>query len=153
MIKIQKTDFDISVETKSLITGKINIGGVASFIGLVREKSDDEKIATMTLEHYPGMTEKILQKLECEALERWPLEDLLIIHRYGELIPGDQIVLVITASAHRNAALQSCQFLIDRLKYGAPFWKKENTASGARWVESKEEDRQAYERWQNIIKF
>ncbi|MBB43690.1 MAG: molybdenum cofactor biosynthesis protein MoaE [Rhodospirillaceae bacterium] len=153
MIKIQKTDFDISVELKLLTTGNINIGGVASFVGLVRENSDGEEILTMTLEHYPGMTEKILQKLECEALDRWSLENLLIIHRYGELNPGDQIVLVITTSAHRSAAFESCQFLIDRLKNGAPFWKKEKTVRGTRWVEAKEEDREADERWQNIIKY
>ena len=153
MIKIQKADFDISVELKLLTAGKVNTGGVASFIGLVREKSNDEKICTMTLEHYPGMTEKTLQKLEIEALERWPLEDLLIIHRYGELIPGDQIVLVITTSAHRDAALESCQFLIDRLKCGAPFWKQETTPNGTRWVKAKEKDNQAYARWQNKTKY
>ncbi len=147
MIRVQENDFDAGAEIRALTEGRTNIGGVASFIGLVRDIAGGEEVSAMTLEHYPGMTEKILGQLETEARERWPLDDVLVVHRYGRMTPGEQIVLVVTASAHREAALQSCQFLIDRLKTGAPFWKEEETPDGARWVDAREEDDRAAERW------
>lgn len=147
MIRVQEEDFDLAREMKALTEGNHGIGGVASFVGLVRDMAGEEKISAMTLEHYPGMTEKVLEGLEAEARERWPLEDVLVIHRYGRMEPGEQIVLVITASAHREAALQSCQFLIDRLKTGAPFWKLEDTPDGGKWVDARDEDDAAAARW------
>lgn len=134
MIRVQEEDFDLGAEISRITAGRTDIGGLASFVGLVREIADGEKISAMTLEHYPGMTEKQLAKVEGEARARWPLLDVLVIHRYGRLEPGEQIVLVITASAHRKAALESCQFLIDWLKTGAPFWKLEDRESGPVWV-------------------
>ena len=148
MIRVQRVDFDAGQEIGAISARNFEVGGVASFIGLVRGANEKSQITAMTLEHYPGMTEKILFGLEAEARTRWRLEDLLIIHRYGRMTPGEQIVLVITASAHREDALQSCQFLIDRLKTGAPFWKNEETPVGNHWVESKIEDDTASQRWQ-----
>ncbi len=147
MIKVQSEDFDVGAEIGGLSEGDTGIGGLACFVGLVRDIADDERISSMTLEHYPGMTERQLAKIEAEARERWPLGEVLIIHRYGELTPGDRIVLVATTSAHRDAALESCRFLIDWLKTKAPFWKLENTVSGERWVEARDADRVAEERW------
>jgi molybdopterin synthase catalytic subunit len=151
MIRVQQEDFDIGVELARLSDGNHAIGGVASFIGLVRDMapagSKSGKIGAMTLEHYPGMTEKQLAAIETEARQRWPLVDCLIIHRYGRLLPGDRIVLVATASAHRQAALDSCAFLIDWLKTKAPFWKLEDGPAGSQWVEAKASDDQAAERW------
>ena len=150
MIRVQTEDFDIGAEISRMTDGNTEIGGLASFVGLVRDYAGDEKISSMTLEHYPGMTEKQLERLEADARERWQLQDVLIIHRYGELMPGDRIVLVVTASGHREASLESCQFLIDWLKTKAPFWKLEDRASGAAWVESREEDTVAADRWVRV---
>lgn len=147
MIRVQREDFDIGAELAGLTRGNHRIGGVASFVGLVRDMAGDAAISAMTLEHYPGMTEKKLAEVEAEAHRRWPLEASLIIHRYGRLEPGDRIVLVATASAHREAALASCGFLIDWLKTEAPFWKLEETPDGDRWVESRKEDADATKRW------
>ncbi len=147
MIRIQEADFDVGAEIGALTAGNTNIGGLAVFVGLVREVAGDQAIKAMTLEHYAGMTEKELALIEAEANQRWPLEASLIIHRVGRLEPGDQIVLVATASAHRQAAFDACQFLIDWLKTKAPFWKQEETASGPRWVESRAGDDAAAERW------
>ena len=147
MIKVQREDFDIATEIAALTAGKLAIGGIATFVGLVRDMAGDEKIGAMTLEHYPGMTEKKLAEIEAEARERWPLEASLIIHRYGRLEPGDQIVFVATASPHRGAALESCQFLIDWLKTGAPFWKLEETPDGGKWVDARDSDTAAADRW------
>jgi len=147
LIKVQREDFDIGVEIGQLSDGDTGIGGLACFVGLVRDIAGDARISSMTLEHYPGMTERQLAKIEAEARKRWPLGEVLIIHRYGELTPGDRIVLVATTSAHRDAALESCRFLIDWLKTKAPFWKLENTESGERWVEARESDSVAEERW------
>ncbi len=147
MIKVQREEFDIGAEIGNLPDGDTGIGGLACFVGLVRDIADGERISSMTLEHYPGMTERQLDKIEAEARERWPLGEVLIIHRYGELKPGDRIVLVATTSAHRDAALESCRFLIDWLKTKAPFWTLENTESGERWVEARESDSVAEERW------
>ena len=150
MIRVQTEDFDIGAEISRMTDDNTEIGGLASFVGLVRDYAGDEKISSMTLEHYPGMTEKQLEHLEAEARERWSLQDVLIIHRYGELLPGDRIVLVVTASEHREASLESCQFLIDWLKTKAPFWKLEDRESGAEWVESREEDSVAADRWVRV---
>jgi molybdopterin synthase catalytic subunit len=150
MIRVQTEDFDIGAEIGKVTAGNSEIGGLASFVGLVRDYAGDEKISSMTLEHYPGMTEKQLSRLEAEARERWDLQDVLIIHRYGTLNPGDRIVLVVTASAHREASLESCQFLIDWLKTKAPFWKLEDRESGAQWVESRSEDSVAADKWVRV---
>ena len=147
MIKIQLGDFDISSAICGMTEGKYNIGGLACFVGLVRDIASDQRIKSMTLEHYPGMTERQLEKLESEARERWHLQDVLIVHRYGKLLPGDRIVLVATASAHRDASLEACQFLIDCLKTKAPFWKLEETGMGEQWVAARDEDNIASERW------
>ena len=147
MIRVQREDFDVGAEIARLTEGRHDIGGVASFIGLVRDMAGGDKIGAMTLEHYPGMTEKKLAEIEAEANRRWQLEASLIIHRYGRLEPGERIVLVVTASSHRAAALESCQFLIDWLKTKAPFWKLEETAAGAEWVAARASDDQAAARW------
>jgi molybdopterin synthase catalytic subunit len=147
MIRVQREDFDIGEELARLTDGNTRIGGLASFVGLVRDVADQGAVSAMTLEHYPGMTEKRLAEIEAEARARWPLEGVLIIHRYGRLEPGDRIVLVATTSAHRQAALESCAFLIDWLKTKAPFWKLEEGAKGTAWVEAKESDDRAAERW------
>lgn len=147
MIRVQKEDFDVGAEIAALTTGNHAIGGLALFIGLVRDLAEGEQVSAMTLEHYPGMTEKMLQRIEAEACERWPLEACLIIHRYGRLEPGERIVLVATASPHRGAAFEACQFLMDWLKTKAPFWKQEDTAEGPRWVDARESDDQAAARW------
>jgi molybdopterin synthase catalytic subunit len=147
VIRVQREDFDVGEELAGLGDGKPGIGGVCLFVGLVRDMAGDEAISAMTLEHYPGMTEGELTRVEKEAHRRWPLEASLIIHRHGRLEPGDQIVLVATASAHRRAAFDSCEFLIDWLKTKAPFWKREETAGGPRWVSANSDDDVAAARW------
>jgi|TARA_B110000263_G_C15277730_1_gene496674 molybdopterin synthase catalytic subunit len=153
MIKIQKEDFNISIELNTLISGNVKIGGVASFIGLVRDlvspENNVQTLQSMTLEHYPEMTEIKLKQIESQARARWPLETSLIIHRYGELKPGDQIVLVACASIHRQAAFDACNFLMDWLKTDAPFWKLEKTAKSENWVEDRNEDYLASSKWNN----
>jgi len=151
MIRVQKEDFDIGTELKALTKGRTDIGGLASFTGLVRDFVDaggkKAAIQKMTLEHYPGMTEKMLAGIEAEANKRWPLQASLIIHRYGPLAPGDNIVLVACAAAHREDALQACSFLIDWLKTRAPFWKCEETEDGPQWVAAKASDDSLAARW------
>jgi molybdopterin synthase catalytic subunit len=153
MIRVQREDFDAGLELDRLAAGNHRIGGIASFIGLVRDLSPSgatgggDQVSALTLEHYPGMTEKKLAEIELEAHQRWPLAASLIIHRYGRLEPGDRIVLVATGSPHREAALAACHFLIDWLKTDAPFWKSEETPGGERWVEARAEDDQATRRW------
>ena len=147
MIRVQVEDFDVGAELARLTAGRTDVGGVASFIGLVRDLAGGAEVGAMTLEHYPGMTEKKLAEIEAEAHRRWPLQASLIIHRYGRLEPGDRIVLVATASPHRQAALESCAFLIDWLKTKAPFWKVEETATGPHWVEARGSDDEAAARW------
>lgn len=147
MIRVQREPFEQGAEVAALTAGNHKIGGVATFVGLVRDMAGGESVGAMTLEHYPGMTEKMLARIEAEAQERWPLEASLIVHRYGRLEPGEPIVLVVTASAHRQAALESCAFLIDWLKTQAPFWKLEETGEGAQWVEARDSDDQAAARW------
>jgi molybdopterin synthase catalytic subunit len=138
-ISIQQEDFDLGVEVKA-ISANPRIGAVASFIGLVRD-------VPMTLEHYPGMTERAIARIVEEAKGRWQVMDCTVIHRHGALKPNDQIVLVAVASAHRGDAFAACEFIMDYLKTQAPFWKKEQTAEGARWVEAKTSDDKAAERW------
>jgi molybdopterin synthase catalytic subunit len=151
MIRVQEDDFDIGAELRTLTEGDTSVGAVASFTGLVRDMApidgQSREIRTMTLEHYPGMTEKKLAEIEAEANSRWPLAASLIIHRYGTLEPGDQIVFVACASSHRQAAFDACQFLMDWLKTEAPFWKLEDTDTGGVWVDSRESDNQAAARW------
>lgn len=147
-VRVQEADFDPGVELERLTGGQTGIGGVTSFIGLVRDMAGDRSVSGMTLEHYPGMTEKMLERIEAEAHERWPLDASLIIHRVGPLQPGERIVMVATASAHRHAAFESCHFLIDWLKTKAPFWKAEHTTDGRDlWVEARESDEEASARW------
>jgi molybdopterin synthase catalytic subunit len=143
-IRVQQEDFDVGAELEALSRGRANVGAVASFVGLVR---DFGPASAMTLEHYPGMTERQLAAVEAEALRRWPLDAVLIVHRHGRLEPGDRIVLCAAASSHRQAALEACAFLIDWLKTKAPFWKLEETASESRWVAARAEDDEAAERW------
>ena len=146
-IRVQREDFDVGAELDALCRGKTAIGGITSFVGLVRDIAGGQKITAMTLEHYPAMTERELQAIAEEARKRWPLDALLIIHRFGRLAPGERIVLVATASAHREAAFQSCHFLIDWLKTKAPFWKLEETPRGAEWVAARDADEAAAQRW------
>jgi molybdopterin synthase catalytic subunit len=147
MIRVQREDFDVGFELDRLAKGDHGVGGVASFIGVVRDKGGPEGVSALILEHYPGMTQKKLAEIEAEANRRWPLSTSLIIHRYGRLEPGDHIVLVATASPHREAALDACHFLIDWLKTDAPFWKSEETPDGERWVAARAEDDAATRRW------
>jgi molybdopterin synthase catalytic subunit len=148
MIRVQQQPFDAGQELAALKAGRTSIGGTVMFLGTVRDISDGSDIRAMTLEHYPGMTERALQEIEAEAQRRWPLDASLIIHRYGRLEPGEDIVLVITASAHRAAAFEACHFLIDWLKTKAPFWKLEESPQGATWVAAKESDDDAAARWE-----
>ncbi len=149
MIRVQQEPFDAGAELQALKAGKNNIGGTVMFLGTVRDMSGGAEIRVMTLEHYPGMTERALADIEEEALRRWPLDASLIIHRYGRLELGEDIVLVITASAHREAAFEACHFLIDWLKTKAPFWKLEESPGGASWVAAKDSDDAAAARWES----
>ncbi len=148
MIRVQREDFDPGAEIAALTRGRADIGGVVSFTGIVRDLAGDRKIGAMTLEHYPGMTEKQLAEIDAEANRRWPLAASLVVHRYGKLLPGDRIVLVVTASPHRDAAFDACRFLIDWLKTRAPFWKLEETEAGADWVKAQADDNAAAARWE-----
>jgi molybdopterin synthase catalytic subunit len=146
MIRVQEQPFDVGAELAALTGGRTDVGALASFVGLVRTQGP-EPIMAMRLEHYPGMTEKKLAEIEAEANARWPLQASLIVHRYGRMLPGEPIVLVATAAAHRAAALEACAFLIDWLKTEAPFWKLEETGSASRWVEARDADDAAAARW------
>lgn len=147
VVRVQEADFDIGAELAALTRGNHSVGGLGVFVGLVRDIAGDAEVAGMTLEHYPGMTERQLSAIEAEARARWPLDASLIIHRVGRLEPGDRIVLVACASAHRQAALDATGFLIDWLKTRAPFWKHEETPDGDRWVDARESDETAAARW------
>jgi len=147
LIKVQSEDFNLEEELITLTHNREDIGGVASFVGLVRKHNQKGPITSMVLEHYPAMTEQKLSEIEKEAHRRWPLQASLIIHRYGTLLPGDRIVLVATASSHRQAALEACAFLIDWLKTKAPFWKLENGVQGSHWVEAKTFDIEEADKW------
>jgi len=147
-VRIQTADFDAGVEIAALRRGNPRIGAVASFIGVCRDANDGDAVSKMTLEHYPGMTEKALEKIVAEARARWEVMDVLVVHRVGELKPTDQIVLVVVAGAHRGEAFAACEFVMDYLKTRAPFWKKEQTPQGARWVEARATDDEAAQRWE-----
>ena len=147
MVRVQEAPFDVGTELASLTCGRTDIGGLASFVGLVRDLAGERPITAMTLEHYPGMTEKKLGEIEAEANRRWSLQASLIVHRYGRMLPGEPIVLVATAAPHRAAALEACTFLIDWLKTEAPFWKLEENPDDSRWVEARTSDDQAAARW------
>jgi molybdopterin synthase catalytic subunit len=146
-VRVQEQDFDVGAELAALTAGNHGIGGLGVFVGLVRDMADGSSVAGMTLEHYPGMTERQLEAIEAEARARWPLAASLIVHRVGRLEPGDNIVLVACASAHRQAALDATAFLIDWLKTKAPFWKLEETPQGEHWVDARESDDAAAARW------
>jgi molybdopterin synthase catalytic subunit len=148
MVRVQHENFDVGAEVERLRAGNPRVGAVACFIGVVRDLNDGDAIATMTLEHYPGMTEKALEGIVAQARGRWDLYDVLVVHRVGELRPTDPIVLVIVASAHRGEAFAACEFVMDYLKTEAPFWKKETTPAGARWVDARDSDDAARERWE-----
>ena len=146
-VRVQTEDFDVGREVESLTQGRTDVGGLASFVGLVRATNEGHAIQGMTLEHYPGMTEKALDDICAQAHARWDLIDSLVIHRVGPLAPGDRIVLVAVASAHRGEAFEACEFIMDYLKTRAPFWKKEDTPQGGRWVDARESDDVAAGRW------
>ena len=146
-IRVQNEPFDIAALQEDLWRGRPQVGALVTFVGLMRDINDGDKIARMTLEHYPGMTEKALAAIAEEAVDRWQLDGIRIVHRVGELAPQDPIVLVAAASRHRGDAFRACEFLIDYLKTRAPFWKKEVMESGERWVESRATDEDAAERW------
>ena len=147
-VRVQTENFDVGAEVNAMRLSNPNIGAIVSFVGQVRDLNDGDNVASMTLEHYPVMTEKSLESIVEQAKNRWAIEDALIVHRVGELKPQDQIVLVLVASAHRKDAFTACEFMMDYLKIEAPFWKKEQTPSGERWLEAKDSDDQAKSRWQ-----
>jgi molybdopterin synthase catalytic subunit len=146
-VRVQTEDFDAGAEIARLRAGNAAIGAVASFIGVARDRNDGSAVATLTLEHYPGMTERALVTICTEAAARWNVIDVLVVHRVGTLQPLDQIVLVVVTSAHRGESFACCEFVMDYLKTEAPFWKKEATPQGARWVDARESDDAARERW------
>ena len=146
-VRVQPEDFDVAREIANLRAGDARVGAVASFIGTVRDTNDAAPIVAMTLEHYPGMTERSLEGIVAEARRRFDIYDALVIHRVGELRPTDQIVLVAVTSAHRGDAFDACRFIMDYLKTQAPFWKKEQTPDGARWVEARTSDDEAAAGW------
>ena len=147
MIKLQVEDFDVSTELRVMLSGHKQVGGVCTFVGLVREYDTSERLNALTLEHYPEMTKKELIKIENNAKKNWTLKDSLIIHRYGRLVPSDQIVFVATASAHRSDAFNSCEYIVDYLKTRAPFWKKEEYKSRENWVEARSSDEDSLNNW------
>jgi molybdopterin synthase catalytic subunit len=146
-VRVQTEDFDVSAELAALRAGRAQVGAVACFVGTVRDVNAGLGVSTMTLEHYPGMTERALEAIVTSARARWRLDDVLVVHRVGELSPLDQIVLVAVTSAHRGEAFAACEFVMDWLKTQAPFWKKEATPQGERWVDARESDDAAAARW------
>ena len=146
-VRVQESDFDTGRELDAMTRGRTDVGAMASFVGLVREANDGSKVDAMTLEHYPEMTRKALEDICTQAHSRWDLIDTLVIHRVGRLVPGDRIVLVGVTSAHRGEAFAACEFIMDFLKTRAPFWKREETPQGARWVEARASDDEAAARW------
>ena len=147
VVRVQEADFDLGVEIRALRFGNSAIGAVASFIGCVRDMNEGDSVGLMYLEHYPGMTERELEKICAEARGRWDILDTLVIHRVGELKPLDQIVCVVVTSAHRGESFSACEFIMDYLKTRAPFWKRESTPQGERWVDARSKDDAAAERW------
>ncbi|WP_108444474.1 molybdopterin synthase catalytic subunit MoaE [Halomonas denitrificans] len=148
MIRVQRETFDAGAEQRALLDDRSDVGAVVSFTGLVRDFNERPEVQALTLEHYPGMTEAALQAIVEEAETRWPLQGVTVIHRIGRLAPADPIVLVVVASAHRRAAFEACDFIMDYLKTRAPFWKKEHTASGDYWVSERDGDHQDARRWE-----
>ena len=146
-VRVQLADFDVGAEILALRRDNPKIGAIASFIGLVRDINEGDDVAVMTLEHYPGMTEKALEAIVVRARERWDILDALVVHRIGALRPTDQNVIVVVSSAHRGEAFAACEFIMDYLKTEAPFWKKEQTDKGGRWVEARASDEDATARW------
>lgn len=149
-ISVQEADFDVGAEIEALSAGRADVGAVASFVGLVRADTlagEGDEVSAMTLEHYPGMTEKSLEAIVAEADGRWRLLGTRVIHRFGRLVPGERIVFVGVASSHRGDAFAACEFIMDYLKTRAPFWKKEDTPAGGRWVDAREADDSAAARW------
>jgi molybdopterin synthase catalytic subunit len=146
-IRIQQGDFDVAQEIAALSKGRTDIGAVVSFNGICRGTEGSEPISALTLEHYPGMAEAEINRHADEAMSRWPLQGLTIIHRFGRIAPGENIVLVVTASSHRQAAFEAAEFLMDYLKTNAPFWKKEESAGGTSWIEAQSHDDAAAARW------
>jgi molybdopterin synthase catalytic subunit len=147
-VRVQSEDFDAGAEIARMRRGNPKIGGIAAFVGVVRDVNDGDPVAGMTLEHYPGMTERSIEAIMAEARARWQVLDALVIHRIGALAPTDQIVLVVVAAPHRGDAFAACEFLMDYLKTRAPFWKKERTPAGSRWVEARTSDDEAALRWE-----
>jgi molybdopterin synthase catalytic subunit len=147
IVRVQTEDFDMGAEITALRLGDPRVGAVASFMGCVRDLNEGDSVGLMYLEHYPGMTEKSLEKIAADATARWNVFDTLIIHRVGELTPLDQIVLVAVTSAHRGEAFAACEFIMDFLKTQAPFWKREATPQGERWVDARVSDEAAAARW------
>ena len=147
LIRVQENDFDISAEIAALRKGDPRVGAVVTFLGTVRDLNDGSQIKEMTLEHYPGMTEKALEEIVAQAKSRWDIYQALVIHRVGPLLPENQIVLVAVTSAHRGEAFAACEFIMDYLKTAAPFWKKEETPEGGRWVDARVTDETAMARW------
>ena len=148
-VRVQTGDFDLGEELARLRAGDARVGAVVSFVGLVRDMNEGARVAEMELEHYPGMTERALEEILAEARRRWPLYNALVIHRVGPLQPMEQIVLVACSAAHRGEAFAACEFIIDYLKTDAPFWKKEQTPGGARWVDARLSDDSAKAKWAN----
>jgi molybdopterin synthase catalytic subunit len=146
-IRLQREDFDVAAEQRKLSDGRPDIGAVVTFTGICRGGDGADAIAAMTLEHYPGMAEEEIARHVAEAQARWPLKGVTVIHRYGRLVPGDNIVLVVTASSHRGDAFAAAEFLMDYLKTSAPFWKREERAGATRWVEARAQDDAAADRW------
>jgi molybdopterin synthase catalytic subunit len=147
VVRVQEEDFDVGVELAALRRADARVGAIATFVGVVRDMNDGSGVSEMTLEHYPGMTEKALEAIVVEAKARWAIFDALVIHRVGCLLPTDQIVLVAVSGAHRGETFAACEFIMDYLKTRAPFWKREVTPEGARWVDARETDTSAAERW------
>ncbi len=146
-VRVQREDFDLASEAAALTRGRADVGAVVTFIGICREGDGDERISALVLDHYPAMAQAELERIEAEARVRWPLEGVTIVHRFGRMVPGDPIVLVATASAHRQAAFEAASFLMDYLKTRAPFWKSEERLSDSKWVEAKDGDDEAAARW------
>lgn len=146
-IRVQEADFDVGSEIAALGNGRTDVGAVVSFSGICRGSEKGEPIAALTLEHYPGMAEAEIGRHADEALSRWPLQGLTVVHRVGRIAPGENIVLVVTASAHRQAAFEAAEFMMDYLKTSAPFWKREESSNGASWIEARDHDDAAAARW------
>ncbi|MBA4743125.1 MAG: molybdopterin synthase catalytic subunit MoaE [Azoarcus sp.] len=147
-VSVQQDDFDIGAEITALTKGRHQVGALATFTGLVRDMNDGSDVHAMTLEHYPGMTETALEDIVEQARDRWDIDGVRVIHRFGRLMPGDQIVFVAVTSAHRGESFAACEFIMDFLKTRAPFWKREETPEGARWVDARDADDSAAERWE-----